>query len=80
MLRTSFAQLDFFSLASAPYSEGETKGLPRSAANAYPRLFKGTHATLNENDVWEISPTLQSEPVFRKFSHYRSELSVSSKL
>ncbi|TFY73932.1 hypothetical protein EWM64_g10080 [Hericium alpestre] len=31
----------------------------------------GTNTTLNEDDVWSLSPTLQSRPVFIKFSNTR---------
>ncbi|KII83783.1 hypothetical protein PLICRDRAFT_702353 [Plicaturopsis crispa FD-325 SS-3] len=34
----------------------------------YPLIKRGTNATLNEKDVWELSPALQSRPVFIKFS------------
>ncbi|KAF9447375.1 hypothetical protein P691DRAFT_782489 [Macrolepiota fuliginosa MF-IS2] len=34
----------------------------------YPLVRKGRNTTLNEDDVWDLSPTLQSRPVFIKFS------------
>jgi hypothetical protein len=34
----------------------------------YPLLKKGRYTTLNEPDVWNLSPTMQSRPVFVKFS------------
>ncbi|KAJ7470737.1 hypothetical protein FB451DRAFT_1475523 [Mycena latifolia] len=34
----------------------------------YPLIRHGTNATLNEADVWPLSLTLQSRPVFAKFS------------
>ncbi|KAF7298743.1 ATP-dependent bile acid permease [Mycena indigotica] len=41
----------------------------------YPLVKKGTHNTLNEIDVWNMSPTMQSLPVFVKFQTiYRSTL------
>nr|GAT43756.1 predicted protein [Mycena chlorophos] len=41
----------------------------------YPLIKKGTHNTLNDEDVWRMSPTLQSLPVFVKFQAlYRSTL------
>ncbi|KDR78080.1 hypothetical protein GALMADRAFT_224469 [Galerina marginata CBS 339.88] len=41
----------------------------------YPLVQRGTYATLNEQDVWNLSPTMQSRPVFVKFSSiYRSTL------
>ncbi|KAF9070335.1 multidrug resistance-associated ABC transporter [Rhodocollybia butyracea] len=33
----------------------------------YPLVRKGKHTTLNESDVWNISPTMQSRPIFVKF-------------
>jgi hypothetical protein len=30
--------------------------------------LQGTHTTLHENDVWNLSPTIQSRPIFVKFS------------
>ncbi|KAJ7123089.1 multidrug resistance-associated ABC transporter [Mycena epipterygia] len=33
----------------------------------YPLVKHGTHDTLNEKDVWDLSPTLQSRQTFRKF-------------
>ncbi|KAJ7062906.1 hypothetical protein C8F01DRAFT_986153 [Mycena amicta] len=41
----------------------------------YPLVKKGTYTTLNEKDVWSMSPTMQSRPVFVKFQTiYRSTL------
>ncbi|KAF9231441.1 hypothetical protein BU15DRAFT_90912 [Melanogaster broomeanus] len=34
----------------------------------YPLIKRGTDTTLNEEDVWDLSPTVQSRPVFAKFS------------
>ncbi|KXN85925.1 ATP-dependent bile acid permease [Leucoagaricus sp. SymC.cos] len=34
----------------------------------YPLVRKGRSTTLNEEDVWDLSPTLQSRPIFVKFS------------
>ncbi|KAF8189625.1 multidrug resistance-associated ABC transporter [Mycena galopus ATCC 62051] len=34
----------------------------------YPLIKKGTHETLAEKDVFELSPNIQSRPVFIKFS------------
>jgi len=31
-------------------------------------LLQGRDTTLNEDDVWNMSPTMQSRPVFVKFS------------
>ena len=33
-----------------------------------PLLEKGTYNTLNEEDVWALSPTLQSRAIFQRFS------------
>ncbi|KAJ3937406.1 MAG: hypothetical protein NXY57DRAFT_981367 [Lentinula lateritia] len=33
----------------------------------YPLIRKGTITTLNEEDVWALSPTIQSRPIFAKF-------------
>ncbi|KAF7346860.1 hypothetical protein MSAN_01825400 [Mycena sanguinolenta] len=33
-----------------------------------PLLKRGRNATLNEKDVWALSPTIQSRPIFIKFS------------
>ncbi|KDQ49974.1 hypothetical protein JAAARDRAFT_42467 [Jaapia argillacea MUCL 33604] len=38
----------------------------------YPLIQRGTNTTLNEEDVWNLSPTLQSKPVFIKFSQTKS--------
>ncbi|KAL0574916.1 hypothetical protein V5O48_007038, partial [Marasmius crinis-equi] len=35
----------------------------------YPLVQRGKAATLNENDVWNLSPTFQSRPLFIKFSN-----------
>ncbi|KAF8502966.1 ABC transporter type 1, transmembrane domain-containing protein [Gautieria morchelliformis] len=34
----------------------------------YPLVRKGTNETLNEPDVWDLSPTMQSKPLYMKFS------------
>ncbi|KAF8439690.1 multidrug resistance-associated ABC transporter [Boletus edulis BED1] len=34
----------------------------------YPLIKRGTNTTLNEEDVWDLSPTTQSRPVFTKFA------------
>ncbi|EGN91771.1 hypothetical protein SERLA73DRAFT_157398 [Serpula lacrymans var. lacrymans S7.3] len=34
----------------------------------YPLIKSGTYTTLNEDDVWNLSPTMQSRPVFIKFN------------
>ncbi|KAJ7069893.1 hypothetical protein C8F01DRAFT_1114453 [Mycena amicta] len=34
----------------------------------YPLIRKGTYSTLADKDVWQLSPNLQSRPVFIKFS------------
>ncbi|KAF9235883.1 hypothetical protein BU15DRAFT_77487 [Melanogaster broomeanus] len=34
----------------------------------YPLIKRGTDTTLNEEDVWDLSPTVQSRPVFAKFT------------
>ncbi|KAF8508697.1 multidrug resistance-associated ABC transporter [Gautieria morchelliformis] len=34
----------------------------------HPLIRKGTNETLNEPDVWELSPTMQSKPLYMKFS------------
>ncbi|KAJ6454750.1 hypothetical protein C8R47DRAFT_220781 [Mycena vitilis] len=34
----------------------------------YPLVKKGTNTTLAERDVYDISPSLQSRPVYTKFS------------
>ncbi|EKM52518.1 uncharacterized protein PHACADRAFT_211766 [Phanerochaete carnosa HHB-10118-sp] len=33
-----------------------------------PLIDRGTHETLNESDVWTLSPTMQARPVYTKFS------------
>ncbi|KAI0041568.1 hypothetical protein FA95DRAFT_1565261 [Auriscalpium vulgare] len=41
----------------------------------WPLVKRGTHGTLNEKDVWSLSPTIQSRPIFVKFSRtFRSTL------
>ncbi|KAH9035079.1 hypothetical protein EDB84DRAFT_1561273 [Lactarius hengduanensis] len=35
----------------------------------WPLIRRGTNATLNEEDVWVLSPTIQSRSVFLKFSN-----------
>ncbi|KAJ7187807.1 hypothetical protein C8R46DRAFT_876839 [Mycena filopes] len=35
----------------------------------YPLVKRGTHTTLNENDVWGLSPTMQARPVFITFQN-----------
>ncbi|KAF8502967.1 multidrug resistance-associated ABC transporter [Gautieria morchelliformis] len=34
----------------------------------HPLVRKGTNETLNEPDVWDLSPTMQSKPLYMKFS------------
>ncbi|KAF9526193.1 multidrug resistance-associated ABC transporter [Crepidotus variabilis] len=34
----------------------------------YPLVHRGRYTTLEEEDVWNMSPTMQSRPVFAKFS------------
>ncbi|CAA7263971.1 unnamed protein product [Cyclocybe aegerita] len=34
----------------------------------YPLVSRGRYATLDEKDVWDLSPTMQSRPVFSKFN------------
>ncbi|KAH7910089.1 hypothetical protein BJ138DRAFT_1193608, partial [Hygrophoropsis aurantiaca] len=34
----------------------------------YPLIKRGNSTTLNENDIWNLSPTIQSRPLFTKFS------------
>ncbi|TFK50633.1 P-loop containing nucleoside triphosphate hydrolase protein, partial [Heliocybe sulcata] len=34
----------------------------------WPLIRRGTNATLDEGDVWRLSPTMQSRPIFIKFS------------
>ncbi|KAG2143718.1 hypothetical protein DEU56DRAFT_792331 [Suillus clintonianus] len=34
----------------------------------YPLITRGSNMTMNEDDVWNLSPTQQSRPVFIKFS------------
>ncbi|KAJ7850608.1 hypothetical protein B0H14DRAFT_2581828 [Mycena olivaceomarginata] len=37
----------------------------------YPMIKRGKHETLNEKDVWSLSPTMQSRPLFIKFQSIR---------
>ncbi|EGO28860.1 hypothetical protein SERLADRAFT_434751 [Serpula lacrymans var. lacrymans S7.9] len=37
----------------------------------YPLIKRGTHATLNEPDVWNVSITMQSRPTFVRFMSFR---------
>ena len=40
-----------------------------------PLIVKGTTTTLNEPDVWNVSPTMQARPLYMKFSAtYRNTL------
>lgn len=34
----------------------------------YPLITRGSNMTMSEDDVWKLSPTQQSRPVFIKFS------------
>ncbi|KAH7904349.1 ABC transporter type 1, transmembrane domain-containing protein [Hygrophoropsis aurantiaca] len=34
----------------------------------YPLIKRGNSTTLNENDIWNLSPTIQSRPLFTKFN------------
>ncbi|KAG6334904.1 hypothetical protein ID866_4185 [Astraeus odoratus] len=34
----------------------------------YPLIKRGTNTSMNEEDVWDLSPTMQSRPLFAKFS------------
>ncbi|KAJ6593252.1 multidrug resistance-associated ABC transporter [Mycena capillaripes] len=34
----------------------------------YPLILRGRDTTLNEKDVWDLSPNIQSRPIFIKFS------------
>jgi len=36
------------------------------------KVQQGTHATLNEGDIWDLSPTMQSRPIFIKFATVQS--------
>ncbi|KAI0317356.1 ABC transporter type 1, transmembrane domain-containing protein [Amylostereum chailletii] len=38
----------------------------------WPLIKRGTHTTLDEADVWELSPGMQSRPVFFKFARTRN--------
>lgn len=38
-----------------------------SFAWVYPLIKKGTKETLGENDVWSLSPSMSSRPLFVKF-------------
>ncbi|KZT21758.1 multidrug resistance-associated ABC transporter [Neolentinus lepideus HHB14362 ss-1] len=40
----------------------------------WPLIKRGTHATLNEGDVWSLSPMMQSRPIFIKFSMLQGSL------
>jgi hypothetical protein len=40
----------------------------------YPLVKRGTNTTLHEKDVWGLSPTLQSRPIFFKFQLIQSVL------
>ena len=42
--------------------------------------FQGRYTTLNEKDVWNLSPTMQSRPVFIKFSSITYVLCLLSDL
>ena len=37
----------------------------------YPLIRRGTHTTMNEEDVWNLSIVIQSRPLFTKFSKLR---------
>ncbi|KAF4588529.1 hypothetical protein EYR40_010081 [Pleurotus pulmonarius] len=37
----------------------------------YPLVRKGRNETLNETDVWNLSPTIQARPIFTKYSTVR---------
>lgn len=39
---------------------------------------QGTYETLNEDDIWELSPTMQSKAVYTKFSAIKYVLPQSS--
>ncbi|KAF9255059.1 multidrug resistance-associated ABC transporter [Marasmius fiardii PR-910] len=41
----------------------------------YPLVSLGKRSTLNESDVWNLSPTFQSRPVFEKFYGTTTDLS-----
>ncbi|KZS94266.1 hypothetical protein SISNIDRAFT_454002 [Sistotremastrum niveocremeum HHB9708] len=34
----------------------------------YPLIKRGTNTTLNEPDVWALSPTMEARPIFQRFS------------
>lgn len=36
-----------------------------------PLIDRGTYETLNEGDVWDLSPTMQARPVYAKFSTHK---------
>ncbi|KAJ7869640.1 hypothetical protein B0H13DRAFT_2202440 [Mycena leptocephala] len=46
----------------------------------YPLIRRGTNNTLTEKDVWDLSPTLQSRPVFHKFMQLRRSTLLRSLL
>ncbi|KAF5391763.1 hypothetical protein D9757_001642 [Collybiopsis confluens] len=43
-----------------------------SFAWVYPLIRKGKATTLNETDVWNLSPTIQSRPIFAKFMNIQT--------
>ncbi|KZO90715.1 hypothetical protein CALVIDRAFT_542481 [Calocera viscosa TUFC12733] len=43
-----------------------------------PLVWKGRKATLNEEDVWTISPTLKSQPLFEKYRAIRKSSTLRS--
>ncbi|KAH7104662.1 multidrug resistance-associated ABC transporter [Auriculariales sp. MPI-PUGE-AT-0066] len=45
-----------------------------------PLIARGTNTTLNEVDVWEMSPTMQSEPVFIAFQKVNPNASLLRRL
>ncbi|KAG6810439.1 hypothetical protein H0H92_011858 [Tricholoma furcatifolium] len=46
----------------------------------YPLLQQGRYTTLNESDVWDLGPTLQSRPVYKKFMTLSPQMSFLSKI
>ncbi|KAK7005882.1 hypothetical protein R3P38DRAFT_3040178 [Favolaschia claudopus] len=46
----------------------------------YPLIELGRNTTLNESDVWDLSPTIRSRPIFIKFSALPQNLSLLAKL
>ncbi|KAJ7145739.1 multidrug resistance-associated ABC transporter [Mycena epipterygia] len=40
----------------------------------YPLVKQGMYLTLNEKDIWELSPTMQSRPIFVKFQSVQFHL------